>query len=531
MVTRKRRKIMADGDRPTPALDAAVAHLRRLVSGAARSGQGRLPPLRAIAAAAGVSYVTASRALAYLTREGVLSARPGQGIAVPAARPALGAQSAATPSRASAPQGRPVRRALRWNSLADRLEQEILQGRHDNAASLPSLKELAAAHAANYRTVRKALDRLAERRIVEPYHRTCRVCRHPARRGRGTVVLVARANTGGRQQVFDARTANQLRVLEGQCAQVGVDLQTAPVVYRGEQLAAADGAPGFGDIVRERTVLGFVAWTMGMSLPAALDLERRLSEHGKPVAMLDEDDTLHGVRLAGARARLFVSAGTATCGMHVGQYLRRLGHHNVAYVTVFAQDRWSRNRLAGLREAYGNDSAAVQEFTAPSVDAALADSDEVSRLLVALRRSGAAPVAAQPARSMSAALAEEQVTAMVRRRMLHEHLWPALKAASREAALTAWVGANDDVALQCLEFLRSRSVDVPGRMSVVGFDDTFDATYWQMTSYSFDTSAVVHSMLAHVLRPDLSAGGERAQPSNETPGFVVARQTSGPARR
>jgi DNA-binding LacI/PurR family transcriptional regulator/DNA-binding transcriptional regulator YhcF (GntR family) len=411
------------------------------------------------------------------------------------------------------------------------MEEEILEGRYEGVDVLPSIKELAAVHAANYRTVRKALDRLAERRIVEPYHRTCRVCRHPTQRGCGTVVLVARANTEGRQQVFDARTAEKLRLLESQCAHAGVALRTVPVVYRGEQLAAVDGAPGFGDIVRERTVLGFVAWTMGMSLPAALDLERRLSEHGKPVAMLDEDDTLHGVRLAGARARLFVSAGTATCGMHVGQYLRRLGHRNVAYVTVFAEDRWSRNRLAGLREAYGNDGAAVQAFAAPSVDAALADSDEVGRLLAALRRSGAAPIAAQPARSMSAALAEEQVTAMVRRRMLHEHLWPALKAASGEAAVTAWVGANDDVALQCLEFLQCRQVGVPERVSVLGFDDTFDATYWQMTSYSFDTSAVVHSMLAHVLRPDLSASRERPQTGRETAGFVVARQTSGPARR
>lgn len=314
-------------------------------------------------------------------------------------------------------------------------------------------------------------------------------------------------------------------MLESQCAQSGVDLRTIPVQYRGEQIVPAGGAPGFGDVVRGQTVLGFLVWTMGMSLAAALDLERRLSEHGKPVAVLDEDETLDRARLSGGRSRLFVSAGTPACGLHAGQYLRRLGHRRVAWFTVFAGDLWSRNRLAGLLQASGGDSAAVREWRAAGVDPDPQDSARVARIAATLAQLGVSP----SAHSISAAATEEQASTIVRRQMLHERLWPVFEDAIRDDAVTAWVGANDDVALQCLEFLHERSVDVPGRVSVVGFDDTFDATYWQMTSYSFRTPAVVSSMLAHVLRPEWRSGRDQAAGPREIEGRVVERSTSGPA--
>ena len=241
--------------------------------------------------------------------------------------------------------------------------------------------------------------------------------------------------------------------------------------------------------------------------------------------MLDEDDTLHDVRPAGARSRLFVSAGTPACGRDAGRYLRRLGHRRAAWFTVFADDAWSRNRLAGLREGFGGESAAVREWQAASVDADLQDSGKVAQVLTTLRRLGVT----QSARSISAASAEDQARTIVRRQMLRERLWPLFEAAIRDDAVTGWVGANDDIALQCLEFLRERPVDVPGRVSVVGFDDTFDATYWQMTSYSFRTPAVVSSMLAHVLRPEWRSGRDQAAGAREIDGRVVERATSGPA--
>jgi DNA-binding LacI/PurR family transcriptional regulator len=88
------------------------------------------------------------------------------------------------------------------------------------------------------------------------------------------------------------------------------------------------------------------------------------------------------------------------------------------------------------------------------------------------------------------------------------------------------VGVNDDLGLACLDFLQEEGCRVPEDVSVVGFDDTLDATRRRLTSYNFSNEAVIHSCLAHVLRPERGLRGRSSGPV-EIEGFITRRESTG----
>jgi DNA-binding LacI/PurR family transcriptional regulator len=97
-----------------------------------------------------------------------------------------------------------------------------------------------------------------------------------------------------------------------------------------------------------------------------------------------------------------------------------------------------------------------------------------------------------------------------------------------DAEVTAVFAANDAMALGVLRALHERGVDVPGRVSVVGFDDVPEAAfYWPgLTTVSQEFSVLGRSAVDLTLR---ALGGE-VEPATELvrPALVV-RGSTGPA--
>jgi DNA-binding LacI/PurR family transcriptional regulator len=104
---------------------------------------------------------------------------------------------------------------------------------------------------------------------------------------------------------------------------------------------------------------------------------------------------------------------------------------------------------------------------------------------------------------------------------------PLFEQALARPQLTAWVCDNDSTALMALDFLAARNVDVPGRLSVVGFDDEPSASQRGLTSYNFNGQGTMRAMLAHVLQPERQS----AEGPIEVPGYVVQRRSSGPVTK
>jgi DNA-binding LacI/PurR family transcriptional regulator len=88
------------------------------------------------------------------------------------------------------------------------------------------------------------------------------------------------------------------------------------------------------------------------------------------------------------------------------------------------------------------------------------------------------------------------------------------------------VADSDGFALDALAFLAARGVRVPQDISVVGFDDSLEASFYRLSSYNFNGAAVAEAMLAHVMAPSRAPGPSQAA---EIEGSVTERATT--ARR
>ena len=109
------------------------------------------------------------------------------------------------------------------------------------------------------------------------------------------------------------------------------------------------------------------------------------------------------------------------------------------------------------------------------------------------------------------------------------YLQPLFEQAIAMPAITAWVTANDAIAVCALEFLRVRGVDVPGRISLISFDDSVSAMTRRITSYNFNLPGIVSAAFRHVLRSNHQTQAPRSR-TVEIPGTIVERETSGRAR-
>jgi DNA-binding LacI/PurR family transcriptional regulator len=95
-----------------------------------------------------------------------------------------------------------------------------------------------------------------------------------------------------------------------------------------------------------------------------------------------------------------------------------------------------------------------------------------------------------------------------------------------DTEITAWVGANDSVALHAMEFLSSSRHFQSRQMALLGFDNDPEAFINNLTSYDFDFSGLSLRMLQFVLDParDLRKNGPAI--FEEWDGFVQERASA-----
>ncbi|MBD3321582.1 MAG: hypothetical protein GF350_10860 [Chitinivibrionales bacterium] len=75
-----------------------------------------------------------------------------------------------------------------------------------------------------------------------------------------------------------------------------------------------------------------------------------------------------------------------------------------------------------------------------------------------------------------------------------------------------------------MDFLNRKKIAVPGRISLIGFDDTAEALQHHLTSYNFNVEALMRLMLNYIVNT-------RSVPKKKHPvevdGMIVERATVG----
>jgi DNA-binding LacI/PurR family transcriptional regulator len=91
-----------------------------------------------------------------------------------------------------------------------------------------------------------------------------------------------------------------------------------------------------------------------------------------------------------------------------------------------------------------------------------------------------------------------------------------------DGGYTAFVGANDTAALQCLSFLREKGFS-SRQISVIGFDNTNDSAWNNITSFDFGVVAAIHRSIDFILRPLSHKRNVRGVHEVQVHGHIVDR--------
>ncbi|MBD3241938.1 MAG: GntR family transcriptional regulator [Chitinivibrionales bacterium] len=509
-------QVTGEAMKTSRALHRAVQYLHAAVQGLP-PGATALPPFRRMAAEAGVSLVTLSKAVGVLKREGLLTTNHRHGTR-------LAAAVAPTPL----PGGK------KWERIARRITADIAAGTYRPGSPLPSCTELARRYGVSTATVRKALSALCDRSVLTMRGRRFVTPERRRRNSPCTLLVFTRELYVHRVLETYDRRRQLLRALEAECARSGLRLRVVPYRFVDGDLYETPfdirGEPGTG----EGAPIGAVILSSGLEAIDLGGLVDRLCTDGVPVSMLDETGTIWG-RFAGRRrsVRVFSLANSPSCGEDVGRCLLRYGHRSVAFLTPVGHAGWSRARLVGIRRVFaqagcGHRVKAFERWGPEPQGESLEESYKVSDAVARLIEHGL-DVRDSFEQRLAVALpqAKPAIRAALARDRFAESMRPLMTDALRSEGITAWVAATDAVAAECYRFLVRSGIRVPGELSLVGFDDSPDAYVQGVASYNFNLAAVARAMVDYVTAPNMFARSHPAGPIIEIAGFVSERASLG----
>ncbi len=131
----------------------------------------KLPPIKSLAKAADVSFVTMWKAIDLLRSQGIISrSRQGIGSTVRAKLPKSMKDALAETVPTDNYQGIEQSELL-WQKMLSQFKQDILTGRFHPGQLLPSCKELQGIYNVSYPTLRKALGELSSQGMIKAHQR------------------------------------------------------------------------------------------------------------------------------------------------------------------------------------------------------------------------------------------------------------------------------------------------------------------------------------------------------------------------
>ena len=515
----------------TPAQIRALDFLHSLIKKHERENKPRLPNLERLSEMAGVSPLTMWKAVGRLKNEGILTTSHGHGINISQAKPAT-EESADFHARVTPELSH--HKKQKWETLYNQMEQDILRGIYFPGDVLPAPKMLTRKYGVCYRTLKKTLDGLVEKHFIAPYRKSYRIPVLSSSQSHAKIVLILNGDASGNLQFLTPRAQENLYALENECSKVNVGLEIIPcdilsnrLFNQSKKIPVAENAAG------QKSILGYLLWTMGRSHDIA-DLIRYIARPNLPVALLDETGCNADVRIpdSGCNLKFFAMAYSPLCAKEVGRYLLNLGHREIAFISPFHNNVWARNRLDGLQRIF--ESAGIKNGVhAVTIDEFSNQQDFLNRvrnahnafdllLTVDLNKLEETRVV-RPGALHSL---REKMESVVGREAVGIELHRLFEKALAYPDVTAWVAANDDVALECVGFLRSSGHAVPQAISVVGFDNTHEAFLNKLTTYNFNSPAVIRAMLSHILDPKPKQRINEENEPFEIEGLIIERETS-----
>ena len=435
-----------------------------------RKARGALPSVRDLGRELGASPQTVHKVLRGLVQEGLVHALPQKGFFWGA--DGIGDVAART---------KPLEERVRNRLLAD-----LRHGVYHPWKELPTRKALAQIYGAGERRIGRLLGTMAEQGILERRGRGYFLAPPPRMAPSTSVLVVVRCDARGELLLDTEREIDFLKSVRRELAEQGLGLV---------RLGWCEGLGRFLDSAGREleptqvpgALLGVLVSTW--LVPEPRDLLHRLLRLDLPLSVWWEHaaEEFPHLRSRSGLAGFNLSFGESA-GAAVGRHLASQGRLDVAFVSPYHTNDWSRLRLKGLREAIEAQGGCVTEFV---------ETRHYSPWHLQEIGGGEAGMRRILDGTLAGFLEDPQLR-----------------------ALPTWVMVNDLAAVAMHRILRGQNREPP---YLIGFDNSSDSERLGLDSFEFHTDGMVRQMLHHIAHPGAALFAD--EPIREMMGRLVSRAT------
>jgi DNA-binding transcriptional regulator YhcF (GntR family)/DNA-binding LacI/PurR family transcriptional regulator len=501
----------------TPTILKALEQLKGIIEKSRQVGKNRLPGIRALSEACGISRPTIGKALAILAQEQSIEITPRRGILI---------------SGAENPVKQPLYRN-KWERVAGLIQRDILNGVYAPGSRITSFKELSQRYGTSYRSILKALSSLAQQGIILPDKTYYRIKVPSVSTSRSTVILLGK---GSVMREFMTRAPQEkefLIVFENGCRTINADQTRVGVWTEADPVQLFHNGKPFHFSSLTQPVLGAVLLEVGIP-EIDQQVRRQLENWHCPVAVVTSN--MGSALQTRHRFEMIYSTdfGNIRGSQNVAQELYALGHRHIGFISPFHRNLWSQNQSMFLAQAL----AAIDPHT--SVDNFVySDFYTMWEMIYATtrwtRESLLQEISTPPANHT-----QSDEPLFCSGRMQHYRIYtiatteferychPLLKAALDNTHITAWVTAAHETATLAFDFLEARGVGVPDRLSLISLMNTWEMVNRQIDSYNYNIPALVNAVINHITHPLQSFTNTPKNPVC-IDGGIVRRKTIGRA--
>ena len=479
--------------RNAPVLSETIKNIQKIIE---ENPDARLPSVRNLSRLCMVSLVTISRAIAILKEEGLLEGGWGRGYYIAGRRRPLSKQTAdQTTGKAK--------------KVALMLKNDIIEGKYPTHQPLPSIKQMSVQYNVSYPTIRKILEVLSKENIIKRngaryYFFTNRVQHRPK------IAIVAFGIGINSITIETERERTFYRLLSNAAMNHTVILETVCYNdYLGDPQFFTPDNSSLENYLNSNRITGIILSSYHMKDSA--ECLRKLLSFNIPISAWVEDHRI--LRLIGRyntnqkKLSFFDSSYSMLPGFEVGRYLIGKGHRDIAYISPYHESPWSQNRLSGLKKAahscsdvhifpfvcdqYLNDHYFLLKVIKESSFDKNCSVRKISEKLHPFLRS-----------RISSVRVEHDT--LLRDNLIFTECEKLIVRASTKSSITAWVCANDQIAVMINDYWNHNEVPLTRRPALFGFDNSFKSFERNISSYEFNTNGEVQSMLNHLLYPNSS---------------------------
>jgi DNA-binding LacI/PurR family transcriptional regulator len=463
-----------------------------------------------------------------------------------------------------------------WQAKRRLLEHDIMSGELGTNGTLPIMKELQTRYGVCYRTVQKILRALESDGIVKPLGKKFVIPGVPPDARRYRIVIIIFKDYFEQESALNHKNSKILNLFENECVRLGMRLEIIKIDF----FDSADISRTILKLTKDNLTLGYILdsgwYEADMFHRSVASLLARLAFLEKPVAILD-DAGAFDVPKQFTTNRLFqvYRIQGSRAGERIAGYLLGLGHRRVAYLSMLHFTSWSRQRFEGIKTQFSRSGfhadnvhlvADSTDFFFPAIlEAAGFNETDVFRLLAAgetqphladwkkkwaeyrkkpvtlpdfMRFTGRELTYLKEAIALNRSekagfFADRNYAGMheaIGERLVQMSLIPLFGKAEKLGDVTAWICANDTMALHAITYLQDHGFRVPQDISVVGFDnEPVHALERRLTTFDFNALEFIRQMLNFIVRPLKPRGPFQHRPI-EVEGIVMLRDTTGKIR-